>query len=90
MRGRETNEDAATTALGALAWVVGDSVRAERFLSLTGIDPADLRARAGDPALLVQVLGHLEGYEPDLIACADALGIAPERLVAARHRLETL
>ncbi len=88
MRGPETNHDAATTALGALAWVVSEPPRAERFLSLTGIDPADLRSRAGDPALLVQLLAHLEAYEPDLIACAEALGLTPADLVAARTRLE--
>ncbi len=88
MRGRETNEDAGTLALGALAWVVSDERRAERFLSLTGIDPADLRARAGDPALLAQLLGHLEAHEPDLIACADALGTTPDALVGARRSLE--
>jgi len=88
MRARETNEDAATLALGALAWTLGDERRAERFLALTGIDPADLRARAGDPALLAQVLGFIEGHEPDLIACADALGTSPQALVAAHRELE--
>jgi hypothetical protein len=88
MRRPETNEDDATLALGALAWVLSDAARAERFLALTGIDPADLRARAGDPVLLVQLLGHLEGHEPDLIACADALSVPPARLVAARAALD--
>ena len=31
-----------------------------------------------------------EGHEPDLIACAGALGVAPERLVAARRALEAV
>ncbi|MBD8679316.1 DUF3572 domain-containing protein [Sphingomonas sp. CFBP 13720] len=89
MRGTETNEDAATLALGALAWVVGDPTRAERFLALTGIDPGELRARAADPAFLAQLLGYLEAHEPDLIACADALGVAPTALVGARMTLES-
>lgn len=89
MRRMETNEDAATLGLRALAWVVGDTTRAERFLALTGIDPAELRARAADPGFLAQVLTHLESYEPDLIACADALAVAPTDVVTARARLES-
>ncbi|KQN86967.1 hypothetical protein ASE90_06725 [Sphingomonas sp. Leaf67] len=89
MRQRETNQDAATLALQALGWVIGDATRASRFLALTGIDPADLRARAGEPSFLVQVVAHLESHEPDLLACADALNVPPAALVQARAELET-
>ncbi len=89
MRQRETNQDAATLALQALGWVIGDEARASRFLALTGIDPADLRARAGEPSFLVQVVAHLESHEPDLLACADALDVPPAALVQARAELET-
>jgi hypothetical protein len=34
------------------------------------------------------VLGFLEAHEPDLLACADTLGVAPATLVDARRRLE--
>ncbi len=85
---RETiADDPAALALSALAWALADDARAQRFLALTGLDPADLRAAAGEPATLDAVLGFLEGHQPDLIACADALGIKPERLIAARERL---
>ncbi|KQM22612.1 hypothetical protein ASE73_13955 [Sphingomonas sp. Leaf24] len=89
MRQRETNQDAATLALQALGWVIGDETRASRFLALTGIDPADLRARAGEPSFLAQVVAHLESHEPDLLACADALAVPPAALVQARAELET-
>lgn len=75
-------------ALQALVWVLGESGRANRLLDLTGLDPATLRARAGEPALLAATLGFLESYEPDLIACADALDLPPAALVAARRQLE--
>ncbi len=88
MRQRETNQDASILALQALSWIVSDESRASRFLALTGIDPADLRARAGDPSFLTQVLVHLESYEPDLLACADALDVPPAALVQARTELE--
>jgi hypothetical protein len=86
MPAQETNAEA--IGLRALAWTLGDSVRAERLLALTGLDPAGLRARAGEPALLAATLGFLESYEPDLIACAEALEETPAALVAARQKLE--
>ena len=91
MRAGVTNGDAANdeaTALQALAWTLGDPARADRLLALTGLDPAGLRARAGEPAMLAAVLGFLEGHEADLVACADALGVVPAALVAARARLD--
>lgn len=90
---RETNphdgsgESAETWALHALAWVLSEAGRADRFVALTGIAPEDLRARAGDPAVLDAVLGFLEGYEPDLFACAKSLGVTPIELITARQRL---
>lgn len=87
MRSHETNEDSGTIALQALVWVLGDPIRAKRLLDLTGIGPEALRNRLGDPAMLGAVLSFLESYEPDLIACAEALGHKPEALVAARREL---
>jgi hypothetical protein len=88
MQAVETNHDAQTLALLALAWSLGDESRADRLLSLTGLTAPDLRARATEPALQAAVLGFLESHEPDLIACAAELGVKPERLVAARAELE--
>jgi hypothetical protein len=76
-------------ALQALVWILSDSGRAGRLLDLTGLDPATLRARAGEPALLAAAIGFLESYEPDLIACADALDLSPAALVDARRQLES-
>jgi hypothetical protein len=78
-----------TIGLRALAWTLGENDRAERMLAVTGLDANDLRARAGEPALLAAVLSFLEAYEPDLIACADDLELQPAMLVAARERLES-
>ena len=57
-------------------------------MSLTGLTPGDLRARLGEPAVLAAVLAFLEAHEPDLVACAEATGTTPARLVAARAALE--
>ena len=74
-------------ALQALAWMLGDPARARRLLDITGLDSADLRARAGDPAVLGAALAFLQAHQPDLVACAEALDVAPERLVAAQEAL---
>ena len=81
-------DNAAALALGALGWTLSDDARAERLLALTGLAPADLRSRLGEPALLAATLRFLEAHEPDLVACADHLGIAPADLVDARRGLE--
>lgn len=88
MRARETNDDPAGTALRALAWTLAEPGRAGRLLDMTGLTPADLRSRVGEPAVLASVLGFLEAYEPDLVACAAELAVKPEAIVAARRSLE--
>jgi hypothetical protein len=80
--------DAHAIALLALASAVSDERRAKRFLDLTGIGTDELRARAGGPALLAALLRFLEAHEPDLVAVAEAVGVKPEQLVAARRALE--
>jgi hypothetical protein len=87
MTGRTTN-DATILALKALAATMAEERLAERFVSLSGIDPPDLRRRASDPQLLAQLLSFLEAHEPDLIAVAEEIGTTPEALVAARRELE--
>jgi hypothetical protein len=84
----ETNRDAEELALSALGWTLRDEVRAERLLALTGLRPDDLRSRISEPELLAAVLRFLEAHEPDLLACAKALGVPPLALVDARYRIE--
>ncbi|HEX8387739.1 MAG TPA: DUF3572 domain-containing protein [Sphingomonas sp.] len=87
MRAKDT-PDATAIGLQALAWTLSDPDRAQRLLDVTGLDPADLRGRAGEPAVLSAVLGFLEGWQPDLIACAEELDVQPEALVRAHQELE--
>jgi hypothetical protein len=89
MKIQETNErDPAALALAALGWVLSDGARAGRLLALTGLGPDDLRAGLGDDAMLAAILRFLEAHEPDLVACADNLGVEPAALVEARRKLE--
>jgi hypothetical protein len=83
-----TPMDARTLGLFALATALSDERRAKRFLDLTGIGTDELRARAGEPALLAAVIRFLEAHEPDLLAVAEAVGVKPEALVGARRELE--
>jgi hypothetical protein len=80
--------DPTALALRALTMTLADQRLAERFLSLSGIEPPDLRQRASDPSLLAALLRFLEAHEPDLVAIAGELGVKPEALVAARRELE--
>ena len=88
MQGADTNEDAGTLGLRALVWTLAEPDRAMRLLSITGIAPTDLRTRISEPPVIAAALGFLESHEPDLIACAHALGVKPGQLVAARVVLE--
>ena len=89
MRRDDSNPtDPEALALSALGWTLGEESRAQRLLALTGLDPVSLRERLDDRSFLAAVLRFLEGHEPDLIACADELGVAPARLVSARRGLE--
>ena len=62
-------------------------MRAERFLAITGLDADGLRAGIGEPATHLAVLDFLCAHEPDLIAAAEALGMQPGELAAARDLL---
>lgn len=79
--------DGQTVALHVIGWIVSDQGRAERFLGLTGLDASELRAGLGDPAILAAALDFLLTHEPDLIACAEAIGESPETIVAVRQEI---
>ena len=79
--------DAETLALKTLAFLAADGDALLRFLGLSGLELADLRARATDPELLAAVLDFLLGDEPLLtrFAAGEELDVKTIRL--ARHAL---
>ena len=87
MNGEQTN-DAQIVALQALGWALAEERRADRFLALTGLTPEALRTRIGEVDVLAAGLRFLEAHEPDLVACAEFLEMAPAELVEARRKLE--
>ncbi|MBN9063687.1 MAG: DUF3572 domain-containing protein [Rhizobiales bacterium] len=79
--------DPETTAVAALGWIAADGARLERFLTLTGVDAAQIRQIAGEPGFLGAVLDHLLFDEANLQAFAADQGIDPATVAAARRRL---
>lgn len=79
--------DPVALLLDALVWTLQDGTRADRFLALTGLDADQLRHYASSPATLRALAGFLADHEPDLVACADALQIAPTAIPAAARAL---
>ena len=67
--------------------MLNDADRAGRLLALTGLTPESLRDGLGSPATLAAVLDFICAHEPDLVAAADALGVAPQDLAGAGERL---
>lgn len=86
-RGPGSPEDAAAIALAALGWVLSNDDRAQRFLDLTGLTPEGLRDAIGETSTHRAVFDFLAAYEPDLMAAADALQIAPATLISAQKDL---
>jgi hypothetical protein len=81
------NFQADALALQVLAWLLQDERRADRFLSLTGLGPDELRARLGEVAIHRAVLDFLLGHEPDLLAASESLGVDPAAFGAAAREL---
>jgi len=58
-----------------------------RVLGSTGTSLEDLRARAAEPEFLASVLDFVLMDDAWVIACADALEVAPGRLIEMRQAL---
>ena len=78
-----TLEAAEAIALQGLAFLAEEPGRLQRFVAVTGLDPAELRARADTAELLSAVLEHLAGDESLLLVFAASRGIAPETIAPA-------
>ncbi len=79
--------DPETLALRVLAHIAMDEDLMPRFLTLTGLDLAGLKARAADPALLGGVLDFALYDDVLLLRLAGELEVAPEAFAKARRKL---
>ena len=89
MHDRNDTLDPSAMAFQALAWALMEESRAERLLSLTGLTPEGLRGSVMERSTQAAILSFLEAYEPDLVACAEVIGVSPVVLVNARQELES-
>jgi len=78
---------AETLALKALAYLAQSDEEMERFVALSGVTPANLRARAGDPEILAAVLDFILTDDGRVAGFCESVEIGPTELQAARRAL---
>jgi len=82
---RASNPSAEITALNALAFLAQSQDVIDRFVQTSGIDPADLRHRAGDADVLAAVLDYLLADDTLLTAFCEAHSLGPRDVHLARR-----
>ena len=82
-----STEAAEALAVSGLTFLASDLERIERFLSLSGLAPDNVRTAAADPGFLRAVLEHIAADESLLLAFAANEQIAPEAVPRALARL---
>jgi Protein of unknown function (DUF3572) len=75
-------------AVSALTFLAGDVERLERFLSVTGLGPHNLRGAAAGRQFYGSILRYLAADEPLLVQFAAQAGFRPEEVVRALEALE--
>jgi hypothetical protein len=86
-RSDQVREAAETLAVQALSYIGQDADRLGRFLAVTGIGPAEIRAAAAEPGFLAGVLDYLASDERLLTDFAAESGHDPATVAAARLAL---
>lgn len=82
-----TESDAETLAIRAMGWIAGEGGLLDVFLGSTGAAPDSLREALENREFLAAVLDFLLMDDGWVLGCAAALGVPPERFVAARMQL---
>ncbi len=78
---------AESIGVSALLFLASDPERLSRFLTLTGVGPAQLRAEARSPGMLTAVLDYLLQDESLLLVFSASDGVPPEDVAPARRAL---
>jgi len=81
------SEEAEIVAINAIGFLAADAERLQRFLDLSGLDVAAIRAGAASPAFLGGILDHLLGDESLLLVFAEDQQLRPERIAELRRKL---
>ena len=82
-----SRSEANTVALMALAWILQDDDRAQRLLSLTGLEPDHLRHALDDPSVLASVLDFLLMDDAWITGFCDTAGQPYDAVMRARAAL---
>jgi hypothetical protein len=83
----QPREAAEALAIQALNFLATEPARLSRFLALSGLDPAAIRAAAAESDFLAGVLAHLGDDESLLVAFAAEAGVTPAEVDRARRQL---
>ena len=84
---KSNSEEAEILAINALGFLASDGERLQRFMDLSGLDVAAIRAGAANPAFLGGILDHLLGDESLLLVFAEDQHLRPERIAQLRRKL---
>ncbi len=84
---QNTKDTAETLAIAALGFLASDPERLERFLTLSGLAPQNLRVAAATPGFLAGVLEHISSDERLLLAFARDANCDPAAIARARATL---
>jgi hypothetical protein len=74
-------------ALQVLTFLLSDAPRLQRFMSLTGLGPADIRAAAETPDLQAATLEYLMADESLLLTFCQEAGVDPMTIAPAHGNL---
>lgn len=85
--GSLNRDEAEAIALQGLVFLSGDNSRIARFLSLTGLDAAEVRRNAQEPWFLAAILDHLMSDESLLLVFCAENSIDPALAGPARRLL---
>lgn len=78
---------AESIGISALLFLAGDTQCLTRFLTLTGVGPAELREHARSPHMLAAVLDHMLRDESLLLVFCASDGVPPEDIAPAQRAL---
>ncbi len=81
------HEAAETVAIQALSYIAAEPERLGRFLALSGIGPAEIRAAAAQPGFLAGVLDYVVSDQDLMTGFAAESGHKPSTIDAARMAL---
>lgn len=80
-------EEAEKLSITALAFLASEENRLQKYMSLTGLDPATLRNAATEPRFLASVLEYMMQDEALLLEFAEIQALDPAAIPAAHAAL---